>query len=482
MCGRVFRWIGIAFLVFMPAAPGLAGDDPSEDQDAWTSLSHLPDDLRQLTDFGGERSKLEQAGLQFTFTYYGDAFANPTGGGLQGPGYDGRFATIVDADLAKLVSWSGATFHTSFQEIFGTQFSATHLDNLMNVSGIETPPSSRLFNLWLGQDFGSQLNLRVGQFTAAQEFVISDSANLFVNSTFGWPALNGVDMPSGGPNYPEATPGARIEYTPNRQVTLRAAVFDGNPAGPGSDNPVARDPFGVAFRVNDPPFFIAEFTYAYDNGEPGVTRENANQEDTGASQQPSAAADQPNAIKFGAWLNTGPFADERYNSQGGLLAVSGTPLQHSGDYAAYGIVDVELWNDRTPADRNLSVFVRATAAPSDRNEIDRYIDGGATFKGPLVARPDDTIGLGLAVGRISPLASAYDRDIIAVAGMPMPVRNFEAALELTYQWMLAKSWFVQPDLQYVVHPGGNIINPLDPQSASAIPNALVFGLRSYLRF
>ena len=64
----------------------------------------------------------------------------------------------------------------------------------------------------------------------------------------------------------------------------------------------------------------------------------------------------------------------------------------------------------------------------------------------------------------------------------MPVRDFEAALELTYQWRLANSWFIQPDLQYIWHPGGNIPNPSVASGASAIPNALVFGMRTMLRF
>jgi porin len=481
MCGRVVWRIGLALLVLLPAGRGLAGDASSPDWLASAALPLLPDALRQLTDAGGVRSRLEQAGVQVRFTYYGDALANLSGGVSQG--YDGRFGTIIDADLEKLVGWTGADFHVSFHQIFGTQFSTARLDNLMTVSGIEAPPSVRLFNLWLGQDFGTTVNLRVGQITAAQEFVISDSANLFVNSTFGWPALNGVDLPSGGPNYPEATPGARLEYTPNTQITLRAAMFDGNPAGPGSNNPVSRDPYGVAFRVNDPPFFIVEMAYAYGGtARPEPERENPGQEDTYRAAQHAPAAPLPSAIKFGAWFNAGSFADQRFNSQGGLLAVSGTPLQHSGDYALYGIIDHELWNDHSPQDRNLSIFVRAVAARSDRNEIDRYIDAGATFKGPLQARPDDTIGFGVAWGRISPQAAAFDRDVIAATGAPMPVRNYEAALELTYQWMIAKNWSMQPDLQYVIHPGGNIANPSAPLSASAIPNAWVVGLRTYLEF
>jgi porin len=480
MCGRALRWIGVALLTALSAEPGLASDTPGQGSGASAAL--LPDYLRQLTDPDGARSRLEQAGLKFSFTYYGDAFANPFGGVSQGFGYDGRFGQIIDADLEKLVGWSGGTLHASFQEIFGTQYSAVRLDNLMTVSGIEAPPSVRLFNLWLGQDFGNQVNLRVGQFTAAQEFVVSDSANLFVNSTFGWPLLNGVDLPSGGPNYPEATPGARLQWTPNRQLTLRAAVFDGNPAGPGSGNPVSRDPYGVAFRVNDPPFFIVEFAYAYDQSRPASLRENPHEEGNEPAKGPPPAVDMPNAIKFGAWFNAGAFPDLRYNNQRGLLAVSGAPLPHTGDVAVYGIVDHELWNDHSADDRNLSVFLRAVVAPSNRSEIDRYIDGGATFKGPLASRPDDTIGLGFAFGRISPLASAFDRDLIASTGTPMPVRNYEAALELTYQWVMSKSWYIQPDLQYIIHPGGNIASPLGPPSASAIPNALVAGLRTYLKF
>jgi len=36
--------------------------------------------------------------------------------------------------------------------------------------------------------------LRLGQITAAQEFLVSQNANLFVNSTFGWPALPAQDF------------------------------------------------------------------------------------------------------------------------------------------------------------------------------------------------------------------------------------------------------------------------------------------------
>ena len=464
-----------------PALADSTGSPLAQD----SSLPNLPAYLRLITDWGGVRSKLERDGVQFIFRYYGDAFANPSGGVKQGPGYDGRFSAIVDADLDKLLHWSGAAFHVSAQQIHGTQYSATNLDNLMTVSGIEAMPSTRLFNLWMEQKLGSQINIRYGQFTAGQEFLVSDTANLFVNATFGWPVLPAQDLPSGGPAYPEATPGVRFQFKPNDKVTLRAAAFNGNPAGPGTGNPVARDPFGVAFRVDQPPFFIVELAYEYGEEPTEERRENPNQEEEEEYKlhrgyRPVPNAGLPGTIKVGAWLHTGTFADERFNTAGGLLAVSGgTPLDHSGNYAVYGIWDQTLWQ---VGHRELNVFLRGSAAPADRNLIDLYADGGVTFKGLLPTRPDDTIGLGFAFGRVSPQAAAYDRELIAATGVAMPVRDFEAAIELTYQWLLAKNWYVQPNLQYIVHPGGNIGNPFVANAAPAIPNAFVFGLRTMVQF
>jgi porin len=477
-----------AVFVFCGAAYSRASDSADHDPpvlvQSGTQLS-LPDSLRQITDWNGLRSTLERAGVQFTFTYYGDAFANFIGGVKQGFGYDGRFGTIIDADLEKLVGWSGAAFHASIHQIHGTQYSAENFDNLMTVSGIEAPPSTRLFNLWIEQKFGTQIDLRVGQFTAAQEFLVSQNANLFVNSTFGWPVLTAQDLPSGGPAYPEATPGMRLQFTPNDQLTLRTAVFNGDPARPGLGNPIERDPFGLSFRVNDPPLFIVELAYAYGQEQLSAARENPNQEGDSAraSVRQSSASDLPGTVRIGGWVHTGWFADQRFDAQGGLLAVSGgPPLQHWGNYALYGVIDQMLWRLPGGTDRGLSFFMRGMAAPSDRNLIDLYADGGFTFKGLIASRPDDTIGLGFAFGRVSPQAAAFDRDAVAMTGVPMPIRDFEATIELTYQWQLAKDWSIQPDLQYILHPGGHIPAPLVPINTSPIPNALVFGMRTSMRF
>src|SRR4051794_6698762 len=91
----------------------------------------------------------------------------------------------------------------------------SHLGNLMTASGIEALPSTRLYELWLEQKFfDDTVALRAGQLAADTEFLVSQYATLFVNATFGWPAITAADLPSGGPAYPLATPGIRLKVAP----------------------------------------------------------------------------------------------------------------------------------------------------------------------------------------------------------------------------------------------------------------------------
>jgi porin len=492
---RVSRYVVVAGAIgalLQGSASPAVSEPNSQDETAAprSSAPSLPEVLRQLTDPGGSRSRLEQAGLQFTFTYYGDGFTNPRGGVSQGTGYAGRFGTIIDGDLEKLVGWSGASFHASFHQIHSTDFSANRLQSLSAVSGIEAPTSTRLFNLWVEQKIGTPMNLRVGQFTAAQEFLVSDNAVLFVNSTFGWPLLPAQDLPSGGPAYPEATPGVRLSWTPTDQLTVRAAIFNGDPAGPGAGNPVQRDPYGLAFRVSDPPLLIAELAYAY-NQTKSSPRENPHQEGGGSPTSPRSSTEAstsgtglPGTLKLGAWLHTGQFADQRFDGAGGLLAVSGAaPLQHSGNFGIYGIIDQMLWRATGKNGQSeLNAFLRVVATPADRNLIAGYIDAGLTYKGPFDMRPNDIVGLGVAYGRVSPRAAQFDRDVVKTTGATMPIRDFEAIVEVTYQVQFASNWSVQPTLQYIVHPGGHVPDPGDPSGAVAIRDAFVVGVRNMLKF
>ncbi|KAF2989668.1 carbohydrate porin [Methylocystis sp. MJC1] len=475
-------WIAFAALLFYPIL-ATAGDNaaPPSPKDRRHAVAVAKVDKHADTPVS-LRQMLADAGLTFIFTYYGDGFSNPVGGIRKGPGYDARQGTIIDGDLEKLLSLKGAVVHASIHAVHGSQYGATNLGNLMTVSAMEAPSSFRLFNLWIEQRLGKNANLRVGQFSAAQEFLVSENASLFVNNTFGWPALLSQDLPSGGPSYPEATPGARLLLKPFETLTLLAAVFNGDPAGPGLGNPVYRDPHGLAFRLRDPPLFMTEIGYAH--GEDGAEIEQPLQEGTGARvwAEPGSGP-LPGRIKVGAWAHAGAFSNERLDWNGAPQAYSGAPpMRHHGDYGVYAVVDQRLWRFAACKNCGLNIFARTMFAPSNRNPLDLYLDGGLTIKGAFASRPEDTAGLALAFTRVSPNAIAYDRDANFYNGTRAPTRRFEATLEATYQWALQEKWSIQPDIQYIWNPGGHVPNPRDITGLTPIHNALVMGARTILKF
>ena len=58
------------------------------------------------------------------------------------------------------------------------------------------------------------------------------------------------------------------------------------------------------------------------------------------------------------------------------------------------------------------------------------------------------------------------------------MRSTEAMIEMMYQPQLAPWLTVQPDLQYIVNPGGGVLNP----DGTLRKNAWVIGVRSTINF
>jgi porin len=418
-------------------------------------------------DWGGMRSALEEKGFQIGVVYTGEALGNPAGGVGHGAIYEGRLETALDVDLEKAAGWTGAAFHVNAYQIHGRGLSANYLgNNLLTASNIEASRATRLFDLWLQQKlFDGALSVRVGQLAADDEFVTSEYGATFVNGTFGWPGLLAADAASGGPAYPLATPGIRVAVMPSDALTLSAAVFNGNPAGPGSGNPQLRDDSGTSFRIGDGAFAIAEAAYA--------------------RNQDKDAAGLAATYKLGAFYQRGRFDDLRYDDGGLALAdpaSSGRPAVRHTHFGFYAVVDQMIWRREAGSDQGLGVFARVMGDPTAANQVAFYADGGVNYKGLLAERPDDVLGVAFAYAGISGEARGADGDTRRFTGTDRPIRDFEAVLEVTYKAQVAPWWTLQPDLQLIFHPGGGIAPPSDTTGSAAIPDALVLGLRTVVTF
>jgi len=242
--------VAAAILLVAPwPTASAAADDASAGTPAPPPPSADPTKLL-LGDIGGLRSEFNKLGIIPAVTETEEILGNVNGGVRRGLIYECLMDINLAYDFRPQFHWRGNFFVRAYQ-IHGKGLTATNIDNLNTISGIEATATTRLFELWYEQHIGDWLRIRIGQQSAGQEFLISTGAKPFINSAFGWPTLPGVDLPSGGPNYPLATPAVRFRIDANDELTFFAGIFNGNPAGPGNGDPQQRDASGTSFRIND---------------------------------------------------------------------------------------------------------------------------------------------------------------------------------------------------------------------------------------
>ena len=414
----------------------------------------------------GTRRKLADQGMTFGWILTSEVLSNVSGGLRRGTVFEGKLEGFVKADLEKLLGIRGLSFYANAFQIHGTGGIARNLVGSFNtISNIEALPTTRLSELWFEQEFfGGMASFRIGQLAADTEFFVSDQSQFFMNSD--WPAILKHDLPSGGPAYPLSTPGMRLKVEPSKQWTLLLALFNGDPAGPGPGDAEIKNRYGINFRVQDPPFLIGEVQYRYNQG--------AN--DTGLA----------GIIRLGGWYHFGSFDSQRFDTAGLSLAnplSSGIPARLRGDGGVYGIIDQQIYRPAGAGpDTGISVFSRISAAPSDRNLINFYLDGGIVFSGMVPNRPDDKFGATFIYSNISSAARALDRDMIRYTGQPYPVRNFEMNLAFAYMAQIIPGWTVQGEVQYIMNPDGNVPLPGAASPTTTIPNATVLAVRSVIRY
>jgi porin len=419
-------------------------------------------------DWGGARTKLSQRGVDITFNYIGETLGM-LGGIRQGVSYEHRFELSIDTDLDKLLGWSGATAHTTFYQIghaHGTP-AADYVGSIADPGNIEAVPATRLFTAWFQKNFlDGKVSVRLGQIAADDEFLISPTAGNLIASTFGYATILAANQLQGGPVYPLATPGVRLQLKPTGEIAVLSAVFAGAPAGADCIGlPQQCNRYGTTFSTSGGALWIEEVQYGINQGKD--------------------AKGMPAVYKLGGWYATTSFPDQHFGlSAAGIPISLASPasvsaLSHQGNWGIYGVADRMIWRAQK-GPQSLNAFIRAGASPSDRNLVASYVDAGLGLTAPLPGRDNDVLTLGIAYSRISPDAATLDADTQLFTGGFFPVRDGEIVLELDYSLQIALWWTFQADLQHIVHPGGHVPDPLNP--GQAIHDAVVVGGRSTIKF
>lgn len=407
--------------------------------------------------WGGRRdTPATQYGITLCLQEQSEVFGNLSGGLRRGAVYDGLTTASLKVD--NIAGLDGLAFYVSMLQIHGRSPTANLTGNLQTVTNTEATRATKLYGLWIEQSLlGGDLTIRIGQEGANDELMLARSAATFINSSFGFPPLMALSLPSGGPNYPLAAPMARVQYKLNERFTVLGAVFDGDPAGPGAGDPQLRDRTGTTFRVRDGVLGFMELWYsAGSDGDDGL----------------------PGVYKLGAWYHSGRFNDPARDTAGLPLASpasNGIARQFRGNQAIYGVMDQTVWHRKDSA---INVFALAMAAPDDRNFTSFLLEGGLAWTAPFEGREKDLAGLAFAYINLGNAQRAFGADLVRFGAAASPFRGHEAVVELTYQYWVMPGLTLQPDLQYIVNPEAGLPN------ATGLPlkNAVVAGMRATLVF
>lgn len=125
-----------------------------------------------------------------------------------------------------------------------------------------------------------------------------------------------------------------------------------------------------------------------------------------------------------------------------------------------------------PSGPELRLFSRAGLAPQDRSLADFYAEAGFNYRSLIPSRGRDLLGVAFSYTNLSGELRELARDANRFHGTHNALPDYEAILETTYQINLAPWLSVQPDMQYIIHPGGS------PKNG----DALVMGVRTVVTF
>ncbi len=367
--------------------------------------------------------------LDFSVVYTADTWRNARGGLRKGWRYLDNLDVTLAVDGERAFGWEGATLFLYGLYNNGQSLSDELVGDVQVVSNIDAGvQAARLYEAWIEQRLmADRLSLKAGLYDLNSEFDTTESGGLFLNSSHGI----GPDFSQTGENGPSIFPvtslAFRVEYSFSENLLLRAAVLDGVPGDPERPRRTA-----VKLSSDEGALLVAEINYL----------------------------DERTKVAAGSWRYTARFEN--------LLATAraGEPIERRGNGGVYMLAERKLVREKSDDAQGLSGWVRFGFADERFNAIGRYAGGGLVYTGAFAGRNEDQ--LGLAFSRIR-FGSRYR---LAAALTGETVSEGETNIELTYRTAVAPWLTVQPDLQYVIDPGG----------VRGRRDALVAGIRTEIGF
>jgi porin len=360
-------------------------------------------------------------------------FSNPSGGVQRGTVNYEEVNFGADFDLGKIAGLTGSVIHFDMDSRFGGMPQGVNNfggSDAAYLSGTGPDNQTRLTELsWDQHLFDNKVQFIVGRLTLANDFATSDLYCQFQVGTcsnigsFTWSADSNTSF------WPIATWAGEIAYFPTPETYLRVGAAESDPyqySGAGY-------PWNAGWST-------AHATGAFIPVEVGY------QEDAATTRYAGKA-------DIGFTYDSSDFADARYNSQGGLLAVSGgTPMSDGSDSTVYLQVQKTVWRPDPSKPQGLTLFASAQFGTSGRPMVQSFYQVGAVLHGTFPGRPNDFAAIDLQTDIFNPRVVDYVNDQIAAQGLKGNISQTEQILETDYSFELAPGLHVKPYATYIFHP------------------------------
>jgi porin len=231
---------------------------------------------------------------------------------------------------------------------------------------------------------------------------------------------------NGGSVYPNTAVGVRLSQEITNQWTVKLGVLDGL-----ADNPDARATTGAVFNNNYGALIIGETDYT--------------------------------PVKYtkifaGAWGMTG-----RFNELGQFTNM-GLPVQTWGALGEYVGGTTRIYSIGKSG--GIDAFANFGNGPEYTSLASKSFDAGLTFTGLVPGRPLDRFGAAFFVDE----NSQGIRDLNQLGGFS--IDKYEYGGEFTYRAKITDWLVLQPELDYIAHPGFSALGTGHPQAASVFDAGL----------
>ncbi len=405
-----------------------------------------------LGDWWGLRNGFDDTGVGFSLTYTNNIAGNPVGGQSQGFTYTDNIGFGATFDFEKLIGWEGAAFTISGLNHSGSSLSQDNIGNQFTVQQVFGGQTAMFYALFLEQKLmDDKLVLKLGRFATGDDFASSPIYWYYMN--------NGID---GNPQalpvntqfsaYPWAVWAARLRAHINEEFNAMAGVYQ------VSTRVFERAYHGMdwSIRPDDGVLMIGQVGWTPEFFKRPVTTPAAASDGKSVADSKSfksavvvpEMAGLPGHYWFGAYYSPWQFSQ------------FGTDEMASNSYGFYWHADQMVFQESPGSAQGLTLWSASVLSPQQNiAKLPFQLNAGAVYTGLFPMRDLDATMLGFVYGKFSRnFARSVD---VSGGGYP----QYEIVLEAGHRFQINQFLYAQPNLQWVINPGGT----------GNIPNALVLG-------